>query len=235
MTRTVDVLALAVARGGSKGIPRKNILPVGGRPLIAWTLAAARASLASKRVVVSTEDRHIAETALLWGADAIVQRPLALAQDDTPTMPVVMHALAQEPYGDLVVLLQPTSPLRTGEDIDACIRLCIANGGVAVVSVAPTERPVHHIVRLGDDGTLTPLLEGLPSGARRQDLPPAYALNGAVYVASREWLAEHGTFVTAQTQAYVMPRERSIDIDDPLDLEIADILLRKRREVERAA
>lgn len=236
MTRSGEVLALVVARGGSKGILRKNLVPFGGRPLLAWSLDAALRARTCDRVVVSTEDAEIAEVARRYGAHDIVARPAALARDDTPTMPVVFHALAAHPHADFVVLLQPTSPLRLPEDIDACVDLCRRHAGQAVVSVAQADPSPHIMVRLDGDARLQPVFEALPGAARRQDLPLTHVLNGAVYVAGRAWLLEHGRFVTPETRGFAMPRERSVDIDDELDLAWAALLLeRSLRAADRAA
>lgn len=228
-----EVLALVVARGGSKGILRKNLVPLGGRPLLAWSLDAALRARTCDRVVVSTEDAEIAEVARCFGAHEIVARPAALARDDTPTMPVVMHAIAELQWTDIVVLLQPTSPLRTAEDVDACVEL-FAAGESAVVSVTPADPPPQHMLVRTSEG-VAPLLGPLPTGGRRQDLPPVYALNGAVYVADVAMLRAHGTFVTETTRLYEMPRERSIDIDDPLDLVVAQAFLEQRAPAAIAA
>ena len=226
------VLALVPARGGSKGIPDKNRVRLGGRPLIAWTIDAARASRTIDRVVVSTDDARLALLSSGCGAEVPFLRPRALARDDTPTMPVVMHAIDTLAWTDVVVLLQPTSPLRTAEDIDACVESFAATGR-AVVSVMPADPPPQHMLVRTAEG-VAPLLHRLPAGGRRQDLPPVFALNGAVYVADAAMLREHGTFVTASTQLHEMPRERSVDIDDPFDLVVAEALL-ALREVERRA
>lgn len=218
-------LALVVARGGSRGIPRKNLAPLRGKPLIAWTLAVARATAGIDRVVVSTEDEEIGRVACSHGAHAWLPRPPELARDETPTMPVLLHALEHLPDFEWVVLLQPTSPLRRTEDVEACLRLCRAHGGTPVVTVTPASPPPDHMLRLDEDGRFLPLFDRLPGSARRQDLAPVMALNGAVYAASRSWLLEHRSFVGPQTRGVVMPKARSVDIDEPLDLAIAEALL----------
>lgn len=230
------VLALVPARGGSKGIPDKNRVKLGGRPLLAWTIEAARASKTVDRVIVSTDDARLALLASGCGAEVPFLRPKALARDDTPTMPVVFHALAAHPDAEYVVLLQPTSPLRLPEDIDACVDLCRRHAGHAVVSVTLADPSPHLMVRLDPEACLQPVLDALPGAVRRQDLPPTHVLNGAVYVAGRAWLNTHGRFVTPETRGFVMPRERSVDIDDELDLALAGLLLeRSARVAPRAA
>ena len=217
-----SVLGLIPARGGSKGIPDKNRVSLGGRPLLAWTIDAALASKTVDRVVVSTDDPRLGLLASAHGAEVPFLRPKRLARDDTPTMPVVLHALDQLEAADIVVLLQPTSPLRIAADIDACVET-FADTGRAVVSVTAADPPPQHMF-IARHGRLIPLMDTLPAG-RRQDLPPVLALNGAVYVADAAFLRKHGSFLTRRSLPYEMPRERSIDIDDELDLQVAEALL----------
>jgi CMP-N,N'-diacetyllegionaminic acid synthase len=223
-------LALVVARGGSKSIPRKNLAPLAGRPLIAWTIEAALRCGAVSRVIVSTEDEEIAAVARAHGAETPFLRPRELAADDTPTIPVVMHALQclqdEEGYSpDRVVLLQPTSPLRTAGDITAAIALAEARAAESVISVTPAWSHPHLAKRITTDGLLEDFA-AQPQVERRQDLEPAYALNGAIYIAARSLLNERQTFYGARTYAYVMPPERSIDVDTAWDLHLCDLILR---------
>ena len=143
------VLALIPARGGSKGLPRKNVLLLGGRPLLAWSILAARGSAHVDRIVVSSEDREIIETAREWGAEVPFVRPAELARDETSGMDVVLHALDQAGQGfDYVVLVQPTSPLRTPQDIDACLERCLETGAPACVSVCEPAKSPHWMYTL---------------------------------------------------------------------------------------
>lgn len=211
-------LGVITARGGSKGLPGKNVMPAAGRPLIAWTVDAALASRSIDRLVLSTDDGAIAAAARRHGCDVPFMRPAALATDSATSIDVILHALEEVPGFDVVVLLQPTSPLRTAADIDAACDL-VGAGAPAAVSVAPVEQSPYWMYRLDDGRALTPVLP-LPAGvSRRQDLPPVYALNGAVYVADVAWLRRTRTFVTAETVAHVMPIERSIDIDTAADFD----------------
>ena len=227
------VLGLIPARAGSKGIPDKNRAPLGGRPLVAWSIEAGLTSRTVDRVIVSTDDPRLGLVATSHGAEVPFLRPRKLATDETPTMPVVLHALDQIDDVDVVVLLQPTSPLRTAADIDACVELH-ARSGRAVVSATPADPPPQHMF-IARHGRLVPLLDTLPRGRRRQELLPVLALNGAVYVASASFLRQHQTFLTRTTIPYTMPRERSIDIDDPCDLQIAEALLRAPASAAKAA
>jgi N-acylneuraminate cytidylyltransferase len=132
---------------------------------------------------------------------------------------VVLHALRELPGYDFVVLLQPTSPLRTADDVDAALVHCVDSGAPSCVSISPAPHSPYWMYFMNQDTTLRSVLEAPPGATRRQDLPPAYALNGAIYVASVPWFQAGRSFVTAETVAYVMPEERSIDIDTAADLE----------------
>ena len=217
------VLAVIPARGGSKGVPGKNIRPLAGRPLIAWTIAAAGHAPELDRVIVSSEDPAIIAIAKEWGGDAPFIRPTELARDDTPGIAPVLHALDALPEKyDYVVLLQPTSPLRTGADISAALKICVEDNAPACVSVSSPHHAPWWMFSLSDSRRLQPLFpkDALPT--RRQDMPEVYALNGAVYVAEVGWLRETRSFLTPETAAYVMPLERSLDIDTELDFRIAE-------------
>jgi CMP-N,N'-diacetyllegionaminic acid synthase len=220
-----------VARGGSKSIPRKNLAPLAGRPLIAWTIEAALRSRSIDRVIVSTDDDEIAAVARANGAEAPFIRPIDLAQDTTPTMPVVIHALrwleSEEGYlPESVVLLQPTSPLRTADDITAATALSHAVSADSVVSVSLTPSHPHLARRLTGDGRLEDFAAH-PQVDRRQDLEPVYSLNGAIYLARRAHLMENQTFYGPKTYAYVMPPERSLDVDTEWELHLCDLVLRE--------
>lgn len=214
-------------------MPRKNIAPVAGKPLIAWTLEAARASRHVTRLIVSTDDEEIGAVARAHGAELPFVRPAELARDDTPSMAVIEHAIRRmdEDEGfrpDYVLLLQPTSPLRTTADIDGAVALAAERRAESVVSVAPAADHPYWTKRITTEGVLEdyfPQSEGI---TRRQDLPPAFSLNGAIYLTRRDLLVERGSFYSKGTYAYVMPPERSLDIDTPWDLRIAELMLAER-------
>jgi len=222
-----SVIAVIAARGGSKGIPRKNLRQVGGKPLIAWTIEAAIGSRFLDRVVLSSEDAEIKRVAAEWGCDVPFTRPAELAHDETPGIEPVLDALARLPGYALVVLLQPTSPLRSTADIDGAIELCCRRKAPACVSVSIAGESPHWMFTL-EGGKLRPLLEQTALPERRQLLPPVYRLNGAVYVARTEWLPRSRSFMGEHTIGYVMPEERSIDVDDEMDLKFVDLILRNR-------
>jgi CMP-N,N'-diacetyllegionaminic acid synthase len=223
------VLGLIPARGGSKGVPGKNIRPVRGKPLIGWTIDAALGCRYLDRVIVSTDAPEIAEVALRCGAQVPFMRPAALAGDDTPGIAPVLHAMEMLPDYEWVVLLQPTSPLRAIEDIDGCLDTCLHMRAPACVSVTEPAQSPYLMFALTSDATLEPLLGWNYTSTRRQDLPPAYALNGAVYAARTDWLRRTRTFVTAETVAFVMPPERSLDIDSEIDFKILETQLGDRK------
>jgi N-acylneuraminate cytidylyltransferase len=226
------VLALIPARGGSKGLPRKNVLPIGGKPLIAWSVEAARGSRYVDRTVVSSEDPEILAAARAAGAEIPFVRPAALAADDTPTLEVALHALAAVeaagPPVDFLVLLQPTSPLRQPEDIDGCLQACVEQGATSCVSVTQPHTSPYWMYTRDARGRLRPLLPG-PDISQRQHLPIVFALNGAVYVTRTDALRASRAFVTDQTLAWEMPGARSVDIDTALDLKLAAALLGDRQ------
>lgn len=219
------ILGLIPARGGSKGIPRKNVRQIAGKPLIAWTIEAALTTGALDRVVVTTDDPEIAEVALAHGADVPFLRPADLARDETPGIDPVLHALDLLPGFDTVVLLQPTSPLRTAGDIAAAIALADAGELPNVVSVTDATH-AGWTFAVDARGVIDVDARDLP--LRRQDLPPQFALNGAIYVASSDRLRADRSFLVAGTIGFAMPADRSVDIDTMYDWRIAEMLLSDR-------
>lgn len=223
-----SVLAIIPARGGSKGIPRKNILQIRGKPLIAWTIEAARESHYIDRLILSSEDPEIIEVAKNFGCEVPFVRPIELAGDDVPGISPVLDAIARLPEYDYVVLLQPTSPLRESADIDSCIECCVRKNAPACVSVTDVEKSPYWMYRLGQNGQLEPLLNKPEHISRRQDLPMVYVLNGAIYVAESQWLQKTKNFLSADTIGYQMTKEKSLDIDNPYDLELFELALSRR-------
>ncbi len=220
----MTLLALIPARGGSKGIPRKNIRPFCGKPLLQWSIDVALAAPSVDWVVVSTDDSEIAETARAGGAEVPYLRPAELASDTASGIAPVLHALEQMPEVTDVLLLQPTSPLRLVEDVEAIVALRRQAGRAAAVSVTLSSKHPAWMYGLSPLQQLEPLLPW-PEAACRQQLPLAYALNGALYLASREFLEREHNFLTAETVGYVMPPERSVDIDSSLDWQWGEFLM----------
>lgn len=215
-----QVLALIPARGGSKGVPRKNVRDAAGRPLIAWTIEAACNALLVDQVVVSSDDAEILDVARKWGADTPFVRPAELSQDNTPAIDVALHAMNALPGYDYLVLLQPTSPLRSASHVDACIRLCVERGAPSAVSVNAAQESPYWMYALDAGGHLQRILAPPADTGRRQDLPPVYALNGAIYVIASAELRKAHRFVTGSSVPYVMPAEFSLDIDCELDFRL---------------
>jgi N-acylneuraminate cytidylyltransferase len=229
------VLGVIPARGGSKGFPGKNLALLAGIPLIAHTIRAARASALLTDTIVSTDDPDIAEAARAHGGNVPFLRPSELATDDCPVWPAVRHAAehwerARRQPLDLVVLLQPTSPLRTGDDIDRCVAQLRALGAELCASaVVPHDSPYFNMVEVTpeSDPFARPCSPRMRSNQRRQDAPTVYALNGAVYAVTRDALSRlENQFRLERFAVYEMPRERSVDIDAPADLDRAEWLLR---------
>lgn len=228
MMNSPKILAIIPARGGSKGVPRKNIKLLVGKPLIAWTIEEAKKSKYISKLILSSEDDEIINVAKEYDCEVPFKRPIELAQDNTPGIDTILHAIEQCPGYDYIILLQPTSPLRTSEDIDDFISYFINQNVNACVSVCEPSKSPYWMYQLGTSNNLIPLLKENASISRRQDLPKAYELNGALYIANIEWIKQTKNFVTDETVAYVMPVNRSYDIDTIDDFQICEYLLEKR-------
>jgi CMP-N-acetylneuraminic acid synthetase len=230
----MKILGVIPARAGSKGVPRKNVRLVGGRPLIAWTWDAARAATGVSRLVVSTDDPEVALLARAARVEVPFLRPAELANDAAASIDVAVHALewldrAEGYRPDLVLWLQPTSPLRTTSDVEAAVALQRDRNADAVVSVTPAPHPPAWLQRLGGDGTIEPYFPELAAGTRRQDQPQAYVPNGAIFLTRRSVLLDERTFYPrGRTLGLVMGAERSLDVDTPWDLHLADLVLANR-------
>lgn len=229
----MKVLGVITARAGSKGLPGKNLKLLAGKPLLAYTVEAAKASGALDRLILSTEDEQIADAGRALGCDVPFIRPRDLAQDDTPHLPVVQHAVrwmaeraAYKP--DAVMVLQPTSPLRQASDIRAAIALLERSGADSVLSA--TEVPAHahpmRALRIDDTGAAVLFVTGEPVRHRinrRQDLPAAWLMNGAIYVCRTHVLfAGQPSLYGDRVMVYRMPADRSLSIDDARDWEEAE-------------
>jgi sugar O-acyltransferase (sialic acid O-acetyltransferase NeuD family) len=214
-------VALIPARGGSRGLAGKNLAPVRGRSLVARAVEVARAVSGIDAVVVSSDDDAILEEGRRAGA-TVTRRPAELATDEATTDAVVRHFLTERPDVDVLVLLQPTSPLREPQDVRRCLDALAAVPTAA--TVAPAGHPAEWLFRLTDGSLLEPLLGWDRLVGRRQDAEPAYALNGAVYAARADHLRAGGKLVGPDTVAVPMPAERSVDVDDRIGLALASVL-----------
>ncbi|MCY9546108.1 cytidylyltransferase domain-containing protein [Lysinibacillus xylanilyticus] len=216
------VLAIIPARGGSKGVPRKNIKELAGKPLIEWTIEEAKKSKYIDRIIVSSEDKEILQVAQKFGADVPFVRPANLAEDTTAGIEPVLHALEHFSDYEYVVMLQPTSPLRLVEDIDGCIEQLLQENAEFCVSVCEVGQSPYWMYTLDSSTKMQPLLKQQTLITRRQDLPKVYTLNGAIYLANIDLLKQTRNFITEETIAYVMPVERSYDIDTEEDFKICE-------------
>ena len=228
----MNVLGVIPARGGSKGIPNKNLALLCGRPLLAYTADAVKASTRLTRAIVSTDDERIAECAKALGLEVPFMRPAAIAADEAPMLPVLQHALeAMGANGfetDIVVLLQPTSPLRRAEHIDAaidCLQRTAADSVVSVVEVPHQFNPLS-VMRI-EDGLLKPFLD-VPTVTRRQDKPKAFARNGPAVLAVRASVVASGSLYGDRSWPLGMSAEDSLDIDTPWDLRLVEFALAAR-------
>lgn len=228
------ILAVIPARGGSKGVPRKNIKKLNGKPLISYTIEEALKSKYIDRVVVTTEDMEIAEISRKYGAEVPFIRPAELAEDDTPGIDPIIHCIKwlrdNEGYSpDYVGLFQCTSPLRTYEQIDQAIRDLYAAKGDSIVSVCESEVSPYWMKKI-QSGKLRNFLSPDDEYYRRQDLPVIYRLNGAIYIAKTDRLMEFGNWYTDDTLPFIMDRYTSIDIDDDFDFKLVEFLMKEGNE-----
>jgi CMP-N,N'-diacetyllegionaminic acid synthase len=227
----MKTLGVITARGGSKGIPRKNIRFLCGKPLLQYTAEAALSAKLLDRVILTTDDEEIAAIGRACNLEVPFLRPVELARDDTPTLPVIQHAVHSIEAGadryDAICILQPTNPLRRAEDIDACIQLLERGSLDSVISVLPVphEYNPHWVYFQSVDGQLELSTGESAPIARRQDLPPAFHRDGSVYVTRRDVLMEGNSLYGAQTAGYPMDAHRHVNLDGPKDWERAESLL----------
>ena len=219
------VLAVVPARGGSKGIPGKNLKAMAGRSLLHRTIDQALAAHTIDDVVVTSDDAEILRHASEVAGVRTIERPRELAADDTAMWPVVVHALENSSACDLVVLLQPTSPLRLPTDIDSAVTMLVERKANSVMSVCEVSTSPYWMFTIGSGDKLQRILPKQPA-TTRQELPPCYEINGSLYVVMTDWFRQSQVFVDDETLAFVMPRERSVDIDTPEDFALAERLLR---------
>jgi CMP-N-acetylneuraminic acid synthetase len=226
------------ARGGSKGIPRKNIVLLGGKPLLAYTAEAALSARLLTRTVLSTDNDEIAELGRKLGLEVPFMRPPELARDDTPTIPVLQDVVRRlEQSGatyDAVLTLQPTNPLRRPEDIDGSIELLTRTAADSVISfVATGERHPARMKVIGADGRVSdPPYAELYEGQRRQELPKMYLREGSIYLTRRAVLMEQNSLKGSDCRAWIVSEERACNIDTPFDLFLAEQMLKYRANTE---
>lgn len=229
------ILAIIPARAGSKGIKDKNIIDLNGKPLIAYSIEAAKKSKYINRIVVSTDGEKIAQVAKEWGADVPFLRPDYLASDTAKTIDAVVHCVEtlkeMGDYYDYVVILQPTQPLRTAKHIDEAIEQLISSGEDGLVSISKVkEHPI--LMRTLDDTGHVVNLFNVSSTRRRQDFPDYYKVNGAIYVNKLNENFNLDTSLNDNRLAYVMNEKYDVDIDELLDLKIAELMLKKNLKIK---
>lgn len=226
------VLAVIPARGGSKGVPRKNIRPICGRPLISYTIEhALGARDLFHRVIVSTDDQEIASVARQCGAEVPFLRPAELARDESPVIPMLQHAVnfVEQSAGirmDWICLLQPTEPFRIAADLEQSLELAFTGGCDSVISVVQVFATHPILMKRIEGGRLLPFCLEEREGTRRQEYQPAaYMRNGSIYLTKRDVLMEQNSIWGRTIRPYVMPLERSVSIDTELDLKLAEIMM----------
>ncbi len=228
----MKILYVIPARQGSKGLPGKNIKLLDGKPLIAHSIISAQQSKYPGKIIVSTDDQKIMDAAKEYGAEIPFVRPLELATDSATSIDVLFHALSfykeQGDDFDLIILLQPTSPLRLPEDIDCAIDLFLKKNAQAVVSVCENEHNPLWSNTIPETGSMKDFIKPEIKGLNRQQLPKFYRLNGAVYVSTIEAIIKNKSFIHEGTYSYEMPTARSVDIDLQIDFTLAECILKSK-------
>lgn len=229
LTSQYKNLAIIPARGGSKGLSRKNIKMLNQKPMLAYTIEAAIQSGCFNKVIVSTDDSEISGIAAEYGAEVPFLRPLHLANDTAKIVDVLLHAIdffeMRQDYFDYVTLLQPTSPLRCAADIVGAMKLCKEKQANSIISVCEASHSPLWMNTLPEDNNLENFLNKDILNKRRQDLPVYYRLNGAIYILNVEFLKASESFYSDKSYAYVMPPDRSIDVDHILDFQLCETVL----------
>jgi len=227
------MIAIIPARGGSKGLPGKNILPLLGKPLIGYSVEAALDSKYVDEVIVSTDSEKIAETAKNFGASVPFMRPAELAGDTSRAIDVYIHTIDRlsSEFGknvDNFIVLQPTSPLRTTQDIDEAIRIFRIKEADSVISVTEAVHPPVWSKKISQTGTLIEYFPKHATNKNRQEIEKAYMPNGAIFIFNYLKLKEEYKYYFERTYPYVMPAKRSVDIDTQLDFDFAEFLMSKK-------
>ena len=225
----MNICSIITARGGSKGVPKKNIKLLNGKPVIAYTIIESIKSEFIKETYVTTEDKEIADISREYNAE-VIDRPKELAQDNSTSVDVVLHSLDylenNNKLPDFFVLLQPTSPLRTKEDIENATKLFIENECDSLISVSQLDHSSMMSFEIKDN-FLTSNCDEKFLNKRRQELPKFYCPNGAIYITTPDSLRKNKTFIPKKTIPYIMPQERSVDLDTAFDFKLTEFLLKE--------
>ena len=237
MFRGKKVLGIVPARGGSKRIPKKNLRQFGNKPLMTWTIEAARQSKTIDEVILTTDDNEIEKVGVMAGVDRVIVRPQILAADNSSTLSVIQHVFENGNYPlgifGYFVLLQPTSPLRTAGHIEEAFALIEKLGGSGGISVCRTEYPLEWMGKIPPSKSADSFIRQTKLDSPARSLEAGYQINGAIYILPIDmFLKEKTFFLTKGMVAFEMSRRESIDIDEPYDLELAEWLLRERNGKE---
>jgi N,N'-diacetyl-8-epilegionaminate cytidylyltransferase len=228
-------IACIFARGGSKGVPRKNIRMLMGKPLIAYSIEAALSSDLIDRVIVSTDDSEIADISRKFGAEVPFMRPKELALDDTPEWLAWRHAIIAldlRNENDIFISIPPTSPMRSVEDIDKCINLLLNSDADIVITIKTAARnPYFNMVTINSEGYIELSSKSNRPIYRRQDAPPVFDITTVAYAVRPEFILSSNSIFDGRVKAVVVPEERAIDIDTTLDFEFAEFLISKKNQV----
>lgn len=231
----MDTIAFIFARGGSKGLPGKNIRPFAGKPLIAWAIEQAKEVSQIRRVIVSTDSEEISDVALRYGAEVPFMRPAHLAADETPEWLAWRHALQfiQNEEGslpDIMVSVPVTSPLRQTTDIEKCLEIFEEGDTDMVIVVTDAHRnPYFNMVKQNSDGTVGLVIPPNENVVRRQDAPEIFDMTTVAYIAAPEYIMNQNSMFSGRLKALHIPINRAIDIDSQLDFEIAEFLYKKQK------
>lgn len=234
--KEINAVGIIFARGGSKGLPGKNIRPFAGKPLISWTIEHARAIRRLRRVIVSTDSEAIATVAKEYGAEVPFLRPVELARDDSPEWLAWRHTLTylmntEGALPDAMVSIPPTAPLRFPKDIEDCLDEFIRGGADMVITVTEAHRnPWFNMVKTKTDGTMGLVISSADSFSHRQDTPPVYDMATIAYVANPAFVLSHSSIFDGRVRALHVPVERALDIDTLFDFEIAEFLMKRQTE-----
>ena len=235
VNKGIKIICVIPARGGSKGLPRKNIMLLAGVPLIAYTIKSAHDSKLIDRVIVSTEDAEIAAISKEYGAEVII-RPEILAEDTTPTEPVIIHAvsvLESEGYRpNFIVTLQPTSPFKTSDQIDTAIKTILSGDFDSLIGLKEVKEHPYKMKKI-EGGYVIPFIDKNVESNRRQDMPVIYKENGAIYISKYDILMKKGRIMGEKIKPFIMSEDTSLDIDTHLDFKIAECMMTTTSNVKR--
>ena len=229
----MNIIAIIPARGGSKGLPHKHVLPLANKPLIAYTIEAALQSKKINRVIVTTDDKQIADISRNYGSEVII-RSHDLSNDSTPTEPVIKHVVnlldTSNYKPDIIVTLQPTSPLRTPQQIDDALSIILSNNVDSVIGLKEVKEHPYKMKKI-ENNYVIPFLQIKLRNNRRQDMPVLYKENGAIYITKYDLLMNENKLIGEYVKPFIMSDETSIDIDTLLDFKVVECLMESKKTI----